>query len=86
MPTTIAPPTPDVLALASAFDVIAKTAVFGIDHLFARWQGLRVGSARHPVDVLQGVSFAAVIDAILDYRSNPALGFSILATCAAIQL
>lgn len=85
--TTISPPVPaNIAALAIRFDVIAKTNAFGVETIFGRWQELRVGSARHPVDVLQGVSFAAVLDAILDYRANPARGFSILATCAALQL
>lgn len=87
--TTTAPAAPpaDLVALASKFDVAATTPThFGLEGLFGRWQELRIASARHPVDMLQGVSFATVIDAVLDYRSNPARGFSILTVAKAIQL
>ena len=78
--TTIAPPTPDVVALAQSFDVAARTPTqFGLEALFGRWSELRIASAHHSPDILAGVSFAAVIDAVLDHRANPALGFSILA-------
>lgn len=80
MTTTIAPPTPDVLALASTFDVAAITPQFGLEALFARWSQLRIASASHPDDVLFGLSFSTVVDRVLDYRSNPVgVTFNVLA-------
>ena len=69
--TTIAPPTPDVIALASAFDVAARTFGFGVEALFGRWSELRIASARHTPDPLFGLSFGTVLDRVIDHRANP---------------
>jgi hypothetical protein len=77
---TTAPPTPDVLALASSFDIAARTAQFGLEQLFSRWLRLRIAGARYPRDLFASVSFSTVLDAVLDHRSNPAgVAFSVLA-------
>lgn len=68
---TTAPPSADVLALATAFDVAAWTNGFGVESLFARWSELRITSARHTPDPLFGVGFAAVLDRVIDHRANP---------------
>jgi hypothetical protein len=68
---TTAPPSADVVALASAFDVAARTFGFGIESLFGRWSELRIASARDTSDPLFGVSFATVLDRVIDHRANP---------------
>jgi hypothetical protein len=81
--TTIAAPTADVAALATIFDVIAKTPSFGVETLYARYQELRVGSARHNPDVFFGLSFSTVLDRVLDFRSNPVgTNFNVLVIAA----
>lgn len=86
MPTVSPPVAPDVLALAGRFRVAASTPQFGVEALFARWSDLRFAAARHSPDVLAGVSFAAVLDAVLDHRANPTgAAFNVLTVAAAIR-
>jgi hypothetical protein len=86
MTTTLAPPTADILAVAGRFNVAASTLQFGIESLFALWSELRIASARHDPDVLFGVSFAAILDRVLDHRASPTgVRFSVLDMAAAIR-
>jgi hypothetical protein len=81
--TTIAPPSAALVALGRSFDTAAQTPTqFGLEALFGRWTELRIASAHRSPDILAGVSFATVIDAVLDYRSSPEGGFNVLKIAA----
>lgn len=83
--TNEAPPI-DLVNLASKFGPIASTSGFGVEAIFARWQELRIASARHDADLLADVRFCDVIDAVLDHRANPTgAPFNVLALAAAIR-
>jgi hypothetical protein len=71
--------TPDVANLARSFNTAAITPTqFGLETLFQRWSFLRKASARHDPDLLAGLSFSTVVDAVVDYRSRGDHAFDVL--------
>lgn len=62
------PPTAEYLAAESAFRTQVDSVRVGIDVLFPAWQRWRTASARRAVDPLADITFASVVDAVIDSR------------------